>query len=258
LPFPEKITQKLARDYGIKFYDQMDCVITPSTHTKNMLKKAGLKSPVFVVSNGIDLNLFTANKEKERVKKIRETYNTNHLILHVGRISKERNIDKIIYAAPLVIKKFPDAKFLIVGNGPELNKLKDLAKKLNIENNTIFTGKIEQKELPYFYTAADVFVTPSTIDTQGLVVLESLVCGTPVVAANAKALPELIKENETGFLFKYDNIEMLSEKVIKILEDNKIRKKFSDNGKKLAEKHNIYKSVDRLIEIYNYYSNKFS
>lgn len=252
LPFPEKITKKIIEKYTIKFYNYMDCIIAPGEYTKNFIKKdLNLKKPVFVVSNGIDLNLFNIKNQNE-CKKIREKYNIGNcpLILHVGRISKERNVEKIIYSASLIIKKFPNAKFLIVGDGPEINRLKNLRKKLNLQNNVIFTGKIEQKFLPYFYTAADVFVTASTIDTQGLVVLEAFACGTPVVAANAKALPELVKENETGFLFDPNNVNDLWKKIEKILENPEIKKNFSHNVEKLLKKHNIENSIDKLIEIY--------
>ncbi|MFN3527632.1 MAG: glycosyltransferase, partial [Candidatus Altarchaeaceae archaeon] len=183
-------------------------------------------------------------------EKIKEKFNADHLILHVGRISKKRNIDKIIYSAKKVIEKFPNAKFLIIGDGMEMKNLENIVKNLNLENNVIFLGKIEQKFLPDYYKASDVFVTASTIDTQGLVVLESLACGTPVIAANSRALPEIVNENVNGFLFDYKNVEELSEKIIKILENKKLREKFSENGIKIAKEHDINKSVEKLIEIY--------
>ncbi|MFN3527633.1 MAG: glycosyltransferase, partial [Candidatus Altarchaeaceae archaeon] len=96
LPFPKRmrgIIGKIADYYSVIFYNLMDFVITPSEYTKNLLKSYGVKKPIFAISNGIDLNLFNNENKNKNSEKIKEKFNADHLILHVGRISKERNID---------------------------------------------------------------------------------------------------------------------------------------------------------------------
>lgn len=249
-PVPDWITGKAAEKFGTKFYNRLDTVITPSEHTRMLLEKQGVRKPIKVLSNGIDLNLFKPDNPGAKI--VREDYKIydNPLILHIGRISEERNVNEFVCAANLILKKIPNAKFMIVGGGPHLEELKKLSKELNLGDSIIFTGKIDQAKLAAFYTSADVFATPSTIDTQGLVVLESLACKTPVVAANAKALPELVIENETGFLFEPHNVEEQANRVIELLNNRDLREKMSENGLKLVKEHDIEKSVDKLIEIY--------
>ncbi len=249
-PVPEWLTSKAAEKFGTKFYNRMDTVITPSEHTMKLLQKQGVKKPIKVLSNGIDLNLF--KQDNPGAKVVREEYKIydNPLILHVGRISEERNVDEFVCAAKLILKKIPNAKFMLVGGGPHLETLKKLSVELNLGDGIIFTGKIDQAKLAAFYTSADVFVTPSTIDTQGLVVLESLACGIPVVAASAKALPEIVIENETGFLFEPHNVEAQANRVVEILGNPNLREKMSENGLKLSKEHDLEKSADKLIEIY--------
>ena len=249
-PVPERLTGKAAEKFGTKFYNRMHSIITPSHHTKMLLEGFGVKRPINVLSNGIDLGLFKPDVGGAEV--IRERYGINDkpLVLHVGRISKERNVEEFVRAAPLILREIPDARFLVVGGGPHLEYLKELAVKLNLGDYFKFTGRAPQEDLIAAYTTADVFVTASTIDTQGLVVLESLACGTPVVAANAKALPEIAVENETGLLFEPGDIAGLAAQVVKMLRDQEMREKMSENGLNLVKSHSLEKSVDRLVEIY--------
>ena len=249
-PVPERLTGKVAEKFGTKFYNRMDLVITPSEHTRGLLKKYGVEKPIHVLSNGIDRDLFKPDRKGAEILRKNYKINNNPLILHVGRISEERNVDEFVRSVPLILNKIPGAKFLVVGGGPSLEKLKELASDLNLNNIIIFTGRVEQHELISSYTAADIFVTPSTIDTQGLVVLESFACETPVVAAGAKALPEIVIENETGFLFEPHNVKHLSERAIELLANPQLREKMAKNGSEMVKRHDIEKSVDKIIEIY--------
>src|SRR3989338_5856854 len=129
-----------------------------------------------------------------------------------------------------VIKKFPKAKLVIVGDGPEKTNLELLTKKLNLNDNIIFTVKIENKYLPQFYATADLFAGPSIVtksgDTEGLgvVFLEALASGTCVVGNNIGGIPDIIENNKTGILVRQKDSKQLANAIIKLLSNPKLRK----------------------------------
>ncbi|MFH1258091.1 MAG: glycosyltransferase, partial [Candidatus Micrarchaeota archaeon] len=144
-----------------------------------------------------------------------------------------------------------EAKFIIQGDGPARAACQKLARKSKYSKDIIFTGFIKEFEVPFFYSAADVFATASTFETQGLAMLESMACGRIAVGANSLAIPEMLHEGENGFLFKPYNEQECAEKLLKALElkDGKL-KAMEKNARKVASQYSIQKSVDKLIAAY--------
>ena len=135
-----------------------------------------------------------------------------------------------------VIKVFPNAKLIIGGSGPEKDKLVKLCDDLDLKNNVIFVGYIDNADLPKYYASSDVFVLPSIEtkggDTEGLgvVLLEAMACGTPVIGSNIGGITDIIIDNKTGFLTQPENAENIAEKIIELLSNKGTRQMVSDNG----------------------------
>ncbi|MEM1513732.1 MAG: glycosyltransferase [Candidatus Thermoplasmatota archaeon] len=222
----------------LKYYmKRCSCIIAPSNYTARYINEKIIERSIEIIPTGIDIKRFSKLKNKKNKE--------NKIILHVGRIVREKNIDLIIEAAPYILKKM-DAIFLIVGEGPARKEYEEKVKKKGLQNNFIFTGFIDDEKLLEYYHSADVFVFPSLYETQGIVALEAMASGLPVVAARAKALPDFIKDGENGYLFNpYDAMEF-AEKVIKAIEDKRIVEK----GLKFVKNFSIERMAEKLVDLY--------
>ncbi len=216
------------------------CVMAPSNYAAKRLSDICGKE-VKIMPTGIEIERF----EKADGKKLREKWRGKKIILHVGRIVREKNIELLIEAAPHVLRKI-DAIFVITGEGPHKNNLQEMVKKKGLEKHFTFTGFVSDEKLASFYKAADVLAFPSVYETQGIVALEAMAAGVPVVAARAKALPDFIKDGENGFLSNPYDAEEFAEKIIKAIENREVAKR----ARSYVEQYSIEKMADKLLGIY--------
>lgn len=240
----QSIAEKLLNIWLKWYFRRCSCIITPSNYVANEIKKI-FDGDIRILPNGIEIDLF----EKGNGEKIRGRYKGKKIILHVGRIVREKNIDLLIKSAPLVLKKY-DAIFIIVGEGPARKELEKKVEENGLKDYFIFTGFVSDEELADYYKSADVFVFPSTYETQGIVAFEAMSAGLPVVGAKARAIPEFIREGENGYLSSpYDEKEF-AEKIFMAMEDKEIGKR----GREFVKNYSIEKMADGLIEIYEEYA----
>lgn len=245
LPLIKKtdIAKKISWAYTRLFYKNCNVITTPSEAMKKELEAHGLKN-VFELSNAIDFELFNEfRKKKFDSKKIK--------LVYFGRISYEKNIEVIIKAVKILKQeKFP-VEFRVIGEGPAIESLKEEAKKEGLEKEVQFLGAFRGKELARKVIESDIFVTASTIETQGLTVLEAMAAGLPCIGADFLAIPEAIKNGKNGFLFKAFNEKQLAEKIIKLHSSQKLMLKFSENAVNTAQEKstkNIERELEKLYE----------
>lgn len=243
------ILEGIARKWMKKYYGWCDIVTAPSETTKQKLLSWGFKDNIEVVSNGIDTKKFNPKNYDKKLKG-KLCPNGGKLILHVGRITKEKKVSELLKISKILGDKKMKFKMLIVGGGPELENIKMKTKSLGLEKKIVFPGYISQKDLPKYYASADVFLTASTVETQGLVLLEALASGLPVVGAAAEAIPELIKDGKNGFLFEPDKPEKAAEFVENLLRDENLRKNLSKNTVKYVKRHSIESVCTEWERIY--------
>lgn len=236
----ETIPQKVVWSVVNRVYGYADAVLCPSEAIKRELLKRGIKTRVEVLSNGLDLKMFPCKKD----------YGTGKRMLHVGRLSFEKKIDVVIKAAAKVVLKVPDAKLIIVGDGPAKDELIKLTSDLAIKENTEFLGMVERSKLKDYYRNSEVFVTASTMETQGLVVLEAMSSGLPVVAVKKYALGDLVGHGKNGYLVKASDAEGMSMGIIKLLLEPKVQEKMGGESRRMAEKHSLDGVISKLEEIY--------
>ncbi|MDI6730897.1 MAG: glycosyltransferase [Candidatus Altarchaeum sp.] len=212
-----------------------DLITVPSNVIAEYLKEQGIDN-VRVISNGIDINLF---KEDFISRKFRQKKNEK-CIGYCGRIGLEKHLEDLIYLAD----KF-NGEILIAGEGPAKKYYNKLADK--ISNNIKFSGRIPHEELPKFYSSLDFLVFPSVVETQGLVALESMACGTPVIGADALALKETIINGKTGYLYKPEDVDELFMKLEIAYQNREI---LAGNCVAEAMKHSVENTVNALRKIY--------
>ena len=174
------------------------------------------------------------------------------VVLFVGRIAYIKGIDVLIKAAPHVLKKDPDTVFFIIGpDFGEKNKLELIIKDMNLEKNFIFAGELSRKEIISAYKNASIFVLPSRYEAFGIVLIEAMASKLPIVATDCSAIPYVIKDGKNGLLFSIDDSNELAEKIILLLENNRLKNEIIANGFKIVkEKYNWEKSVTKLEKIY--------
>lgn len=222
-------------------YDSCDLVISPSYLLRDQLHEFGIKKPVSVVSNGIDLSRFSGKSKK---------FSGTNKLLHVGRISYEKNCDIVLKAFSLIREERKDSTLTIIGEGPALDSLKTEADKLELGDSVLFAGFIENKQLPELYVKYDLFITASTMETQGIVILEALASGLPAVGVKAYAVPELIQDGRNGFNAEPFAVKELALLSLKILGDSELYEKFSAESLQIAKGHDLYKCANELVKVY--------
>jgi len=233
-----KLDDKAVTKYVRLFFNRAHVVIAPSNETKNDLLKRGVTSPIHIIPTGI---------KYKRVKKKKQ--NSKPMLLHVGRLCRERSVDVVIKAFKELLEKV-DAELVITSKGPYEKELKELVAKLKLEDKVVFTGYVSDKELEDLYYKADVFVTASTTDTQGLVVFEAMLEGTPVVVPNAGGIKDYVINGKNGLVFKPNNIRDLVDKIKVVLKSKKIRKRIIKGGFKTAKELSVQNCTNKLRNLY--------
>ncbi|MBI5229286.1 glycosyltransferase [Candidatus Micrarchaeota archaeon] len=244
-----KIASQLAWRAVKEFYKPFDVVTTPTDTIKNLLEEHGIKN-VVTVPNGVDVDRFSDSLDKTVARKLLRIPEEERIVLIAGRLSEEKNVDAIIRAAKKLLKK-ANVRFVVTGEGPAKEKYKRLVVHDGLSKNFVFTGFVHDYELPFFYGGADLLVTASTFETQGMTIVEAMACGTPVVGADSLAIPETVSDGRNGFLFKPFDEEDCAEKMLKVLSlPEEERRRMAAECVNTARGYTISKCTDRLLEVY--------
>lgn len=236
---------RVARRYARWFYNFCHIVTVPSETTRRELIGAGCRKRIEVLSNGIDTKRYNPSESRRWV---REKFcpNGEGLILHVGRMTREKGILELVRAAKILSRKGIKFRLVIVGRGPYLKAIKDLVKREGIRN-IVFAGFVEDRDLPKYYASADFFATASTVETQGIVLLEAMASGLPVIGARAGAIPELVKGGGNGFLFQPWDTSEFARRMEELMGDENLRRQMGRKSLELVRRHSL-ENVGRKIK----------
>ncbi|WP_026885612.1 glycosyltransferase family 4 protein [Clostridium beijerinckii] len=251
----DPIAKMAVRKLSIKFCSSADKVIVPTRKVKELLLSYKLKKDISIIPTGIELNKFSKqNHNLKMVQELRKNLGIKEkdkILLYIGRISKEKNIEEILVAMKSYLSDREDVKFLLIGDGPEKSVLENKAKELEIDNKVIFSGERPWNEIHVYYQIGDVFVSASQSETQGLTYIEALASGLPVVAKADKCLEGVLKDNINGYMFY--NQEDLIIKLDSILYNELKRERLSasamESTRKFSSEHfaciveQVYKDI---------------
>jgi len=230
-------------------YRRADVIIYPTEFAKKFFIKINEKVRTEVISNGVDTNKFSKSDPEKLFKKFNLPKDKKN-ILCVGRLHPEKSIDTLIKAMPIILEKFSSAYLYIVGFGHLEGKLKKLASDLKLNNYITFFGKASDEDLILAYNACDIFVLPSLAELEGMVVLEAMSCGKPIVIANAEGSASTYFVDGNGFLFEPENENDLAEKTLNLLQDEKLLKKMGEVSFKKSRQYDIEESTLKLEKVY--------
>ena len=236
---------------GKETLKEADKIIAVSNATKNYVLSLGAKpEKVKVLRNGVDLVRFRplAGKREEMRRKLGISQNSI-VVLTVRRLVYKNGIDTLIESANIAVKKNPKIVFLVVGKGPDLNKVQMKINQLGIENNFRPTGFVTDEDLPFYYNAADFFALPSKSgEGLPLVALEAMACGLPVIATDVGGISEILME-DYGKIVPPNQPELLAKAILEFSNIDLSSRKLEIRAV-MEEKYSWDKNVETLIGIY--------
>lgn len=235
-----ELSDSLAWQFTRTVYNRSDVVLTPSVALKRALQQHGVVVPVEYLSNGIDLSIVLP----------KESYASTGRLLHAGRLGHEKNVDVVVRAFALVAEERPGLTLDILGEGPARETLQRLVHKLGLGDRVKVRGFVDRHVLGRLYRDYDAFVTASTIETQGIVLLESMAAGLPIVGVRALAIPELVAEGRAGLLVEPGDDAALAGAMRTMLSDDRLRERMGAACREDVEAHALPGVVNRLEEIY--------
>lgn len=247
---PRKLAVKIAQSVSRKQCQQVDTVVSPSAQMRDVLQQYGVTTPVSVIPTGLDASRFVpgdgaAFRAKYEIPAQRQ------LLLFVGRVAHEKNIQFLLEMLSLVIQDHPEVLLVITGEGPAEAMLKKMAKDNGLQKNVMFLGYLDRAVgLNAAYQAADIFVFASKSETQGLVLLEAMAQETPVVAIAELGTASILRQ-EQGALIAQDSELHFAEQVQTLLIDHQLRDRVGKQGKRYVEQ--VWSSeaqAKKLLECY--------
>lgn len=251
-PIPERLTQEVVKKIITNLADKVNCFTTPSSSMKELIKNYGIKKRIEVIPNAIKLEAFR-EKEERKCREIREKYNLKEdekIILYLGRVAKEKSIDKLLEVIALIKRRGIDkVKLLIVGKGPALEELQELAKVLQIAPEVIFTGEVRNEEVKNYYKIAYLFVTASLTETFGIVIIEALASGIPVLAVKAPGIVDIITDGVEGILVE-NEVGQFAEALEKVVKNPQLREVLSQGALKTSAQYDIDTISERMLNLY--------
>ncbi|HEK9992252.1 TPA: glycosyltransferase family 4 protein [Streptococcus equi subsp. zooepidemicus] len=248
------------------YLKDLDGVICPSRVVLNLLEGYEVTIPKRVIPTGIALeNYVREDIKKEDVAALRKELaisDDETMLLSLSRVSYEKNIQAIIHQLPAVLSENSRIKLVIVGDGPYLQALKELAISLGVEDHVVFTGMIAHDQVGLYYKACDFFISASTSETQGLTYIESLASGKPIIAHGNPYLDDLITDKMFGTLY-YAESELSDAIIDAILETPQMNQRLLDEKRYEISAQHFGKSVytfylDTLISRHNKETKKLS
>lgn len=194
-----------ARYYTRRCCNVVEEVIVPTVKVEELLTSYHVYTNINVIPTGINLSKFyRGNFTEQEIVEVKKQFgikSDEKVILYLGRVSKEKNIEEVLKALPQLLKKHEKIRFVIVGGGPDLERLQDLSVKLHLQEAVIFAGEQPWDDIARYYQIGDVFVSASQSETQGLTYFEAMAAGLPVVAKKDPCLDEILIDGYNGYAF---------------------------------------------------------
>lgn len=235
-----ELSTRIAWQFTRALYNRADLVLTPSLTLKRELEEHGITRPVEYLSNGIDARLITP----------KSTYAATGRLLHAGRLGHEKNVDVVVRGFAALLEAHPECRLDVIGDGPARVDLQRLVARLGIGDRVRMPGFMDRAALGRIYRNYDAFVTASTIETQGIVLLEAMSAGLPVVGVRALAVPELVRDGHDGLIVEPGRPDEIARALELILTDEALRRRLGEACRVDVAPHALDSVVTRLESLY--------
>ncbi len=227
----EKLGKQLVLFSSNKVLNATDYIVTPTNKARNLLLSYGIVNPIVTVPTGIDLEKYSVSLSEEKKEILLKKYGINSdkkIIVTVGRLALEKNIDDLILKMRYIKKFRQDIVLLIVGGGPYEAQLRQTVKKLGLDDCIKFSGMVSPKEVPDYFRLGEIFVSSSQSEAQGLTYIEALSCSLPLLCRKDECLDGVLVESVNGWFFKTD--EEFKERLEEMLFDEAEYKMLKQNA----------------------------
>ncbi len=242
-----KLLQRGLRLYLRVFLHKCRAVVVPS---RSILREIESIAPRMrltdVIPTGVDARRFHPGIDGSAVRE-RWGLDGHPLVLHVGRIAREKNIPTVVDGFARLKRDVPDAKLMFVGRGPYEGGVRALVRKRRLQDDVVFAGFVPDADLPAYYAAADALAIASKFETQGLVILEAMASGKPVAGVDFRAIPEFVHDGENGYLFPPGDAERAARAMRRCLDESDA---LAAGARATAEANTVEASTRRLIRVY--------
>lgn len=249
-PWPNwQIVQRAMGAYSAHFYRRCDTVIAPSESVQTHLKQHDVDSTV--VSNGIPRPEWQSDEAIGRLKR-KHGVEDRLTFLYLGRISGEKTLGICLEAFQRVREVYPDSRFVMIGDGPEMPRIKARIRQLRLEDSVVLTGAVPHDELMLgnLPRIGDVFITASETENQPVSILESMAFGLPAIGPRSRGIPELIDDGKNGFLFDPGDVDGLAAHMTAIAASPERLPALRESALRTSRDHLIARSAERLEIIY--------
>jgi 1,2-diacylglycerol 3-alpha-glucosyltransferase len=247
--FPSKRLGKKAVALFSKYVlNKADEIIVPTNKVMGALKSYGVKNKITEIPTGIHLEKFEKDidlVEKTAMKMSLKILEADSVLLTIGRLGKEKNINELIKLMVPLTKEYSNIKLLIVGDGPVRKELEELSEGLELTEHVIFTGMVPQEDVHKYYHLGDIFISASTSETQGLTYIEAMASGLPLICRKDECLQDVVEDGFNGYTF--ENEKEFVEKTKLLLGDENKFVVFKKNAVLKAQKFSV-EEFGRLVE----------
>ena len=246
---------KKAVEYLSKFYcdNTADALIVPTTKTYHLFREEyHYNKDIYIVPTGIDAKRFYKEniykEKKEHIRKKLGYKKNDFVVIFIGRMAQEKNIEFIIEIASILKKKKTNIKFLLVGDGPDKEKYQNISKKKNLEENITFAGRIPWEETPLYYHNANLFISCSKTETQGLTVIEAMASSLPSICINDPAFNMAVIDDLNGKFF--ETAEEAAQIIEELQKDKKQLTVLAKQATLIGNKYSLHEFGNNIIEVY--------
>lgn len=213
----------LLRPYHVKqfvksYLKNMDGCIAPSGRVEELLRRYGVQIPIRVIPTGVDIQSMNRDADRD-VRKDLGIDKDAPVILTLSRIAAEKKINHILNVLPAIIDEIPNVKFVIAGDGPDVKVLQEQVERLTLEDYVIFVGNVDHGDVGNYYRMADIFVSASDTETQGLTYVEALAVGTPCVVYNTDYTENIFDKDIFGR--RFNTQQEMQEEIISLLKQKR-------------------------------------
>jgi len=231
--------------------NEVDKIIAVSNYTaRSIIEEYDIpKDKIEVIPNGVDINKF--NPQISRVE-FRKKWNiSGPIILYVGRLDYNKGIEYLIKSFSKVVKYIPNAKLVLIGDGPQKNYINKMIDDLNLKKSIKQIIWVNDVDLPKIYASSDVVVLPSLMEGFGIVLLEAMACGIPCIATKAGGVEDVIDNGKTGFIVPPADVDVLYHAIYDLLTDEDLMQRFGVNSRKRVEENfTLQKISNQTLSIY--------
>ncbi len=251
VPFDSKPMKKFIINFSTQYANMCSRIIAPSKSIADLIKKRGVYKPIEEVPTGVDLKFFQQGEGQKIRRKLGVSEDTV-IIGHLGRLAPEKNLEYLARAVAEFLKTYKNGLFLVVGEGPSQDDMYRIFIQEDLKDRIVFLGKKSGPELSHVYKAMDLFVFSSKSETQGMVLMEALAAGVPIIALDASGSREVVEDRKNGRLLpEFSSSSVFAQAIGEVVVDKNLNREFSDRAQKTAKQFSREICAEKIVNLYS-------